>query len=1113
MTRHSIFATLLAGTLLATLPQGAAAQDAKPAAETPFAGMQYRLIGPFRGGRVSAVAGVIQEPDTFYQGASGGGVWRTEDGGNSWQPLWDKFPEASPSIGAIVVAPSNQDVIYVGTGEANIRGNVITGNGVYKSTDRGKSWSFAGLRDSQAIGRMVVHPTDPNTVFVAALGHPFGDNAERGVYRTRDGGKTWQRVLFVDGKTGAIDVQMDPNDPNTLWAGMWQVHRKPWTMESGGPGSGLYRSRDGGSTWEKVTGNGLPTGILGRIGVAPTADPKRVWALIEAEQGGLYRTDDGGASWQRISDRGDFRQRAWYYTHVIADPKNKDKVYVLNVNAYKSEDAGKTFKTMPTFHGDNHSLWINPTDTDRMVEGNDGGANVSVNGGGSWTTGMNQATSQFYHISVDKQVPYRIYGAQQDNSTVSIASGNVRGPIGQESFWAAGGGESGYVIADPKNPDVTIANSYGNSVTRYDHKTGQLTPIGPFPREAMGWAAKDLEHRPQWTEPLLYSPHNPNVLYNATEVLWRTDNEGKSWTKISPDLTRNDKSKQESSGGPLTKDNTGVEYYNTIFSVNESPVQKGLIWVGTDDGLIHITRDEGGSWQNVTPKAMPEWATVNMVEPDPRRPGTMYVSADRHRLDDLKPYAFRTDDFGKTWTSITNGLPADAYMHVIRADPARPDLLYAGTENGVFVSFNGGKLWQPFQMALPRSPIHDLAIAGAGDLAVATHGRSFWVLDDLSAVRQWSPAVARKDFHLFTPRDATRILYTGRGNGTGGPTGANPPQGAIIYYHLKEGQAEPKAAAKADASYKPKTTDAPSNDTAEATGETKPPVDNGIKLEILDASDRVIRSYPAPETPGAGGGEEEEEGSRRKPAKLTRNAGVNRFVWDFREAGPVTVPKAAIWHSSPGGPVVLPGQYKIRLTVDGKSQVQPLTITPNPNLTVTPAELQQQYELVSAINADFNRVQTAVLELRALHKQLGEVRTAVSGKPAIVQSADALEAKAKAVEDVIVQVKNVAPQDPLNYPIRLNNMLASLGATVSQGDAAPAQQQLEEYAKLKAVADQQLGAWEQIKATDLAQFNAQLSQQGVTPVKLVASAQLDSDRAAALASWMPEDEQVGTEQQ
>ena len=603
------------------------------------------------------------------------------------------------------------------------------------------------------------------------------------------------------------------------------------------------------------------------------------------------------------------------------------------------------------------------------------------------------------------------------------------------------------------------------------------------------------------------------MLYNATEVLWRTDNEGKSWTKISPDLTRNDKSKQGASGGPLTKDNTGVEYYNTIFSVNESPVQKGLIWVGTDDGLIHITRDEGGSWENVTPKAMPEWATVNMVEPDPRKPGTMYVSADRHRLDDFKPYAFRTDDYGKTWTSIINGLPADAYMHVIRADPARPDLLYAGTENGIFVSFNGGRQWQPFQMGLPRSPIHDLAVAGAGDLAVATHGRSFWVLDDLSAVRQWTPEVARKDFHLFAPRETARILYTGRGNGAGGPTGANPPQGVIIYYHLKEGQAEPKAPAAADASYKPKTTDAPSAETAIATGAVKPPVDNGIKLEILDASDRVIRTYPAPEVPGAGSDEEEEGGRGRKPAKLTRNAGVNRFVWDFREAAPVTVPKAAIWHASPGGPVVVPGQYKIRLTVDGKSQVQPVTITPNPNLTVTQAELQQQYDLVSAINADFNRVQTAVLELRALHQQLGEVRKAAGAQPAVLQSADALEAKATAVEDVIIQVKNVASQDPLNYPIRLNNMLASLATTVAQGDAAPAQQHREEYAKLKAVADRELAAWEQIKANDLAQLNARLSQQGVAPVKLVASVQLERDRAAALASWEPEDEQVGAEQQ
>jgi photosystem II stability/assembly factor-like uncharacterized protein len=1111
MKHHKTLAMLLASTLTSMSGHYLAA-GAAPAA-TPFAGMQYRLIGPFRGGRVSAVAGVVQKPDVFYQGASGGGVWRTDDGGNTWKPLWDKLPDASPSIGAIAVAPSDPKTIYVGTGEANIRGNVITGNGVYKSVDEGKTWSFAGLRDSQSIGRMVVHPTDPNTVFVAALGHPFGDNQERGVFRTRDGGKTWKRVLFVDANTGAIDVQMDPSDPNTLWAGMWQAHRKPWIMESGGPGSGLYRSRDGGETWQKQTGNGLPAGLLGRIGVAPTTNPKRIYTLIEAAEGGLFRTDDGGANWQRISDRGDFRQRAWYYTHVIADPKDPEKVFVLNTSAYKSADAGKTFKTMPTFHGDNHSLWINPTNTERMVEGNDGGANVSVNGGATWTGGQNQATAQFYHISVDKQVPYRIYGAQQDNSTVSIASGNVRGPIGQESFWAAGGGESGYVIADPKNPDVTIANSYGNQVTRYDHKTGQLHAIGPFPREAMGWAAKDLQHRPQWTEPLLYSPHNPNVLYNATEVLWRTEDEGKNWKQISPDLTRNDKSKQVASGGPLTKDNTGVEYYNTIFSVNESPVQKDLIWVGTDDGLIHLTRDAGGSWQNVTPKQMPEWATVNMVEPDPRKPGTMYIAADRHRLDDLKPYGFRTDDFGKSWTPITAGLPADAYLHVIRADPARPGLLYAGTENGVFVSFDSGNRWEPFQLALPRSPIHDLVVAGAGDLAVATHGRSFWVLDDLSAVRQWSPDLARKNFHLFAPRDTTRILYTGRGNAMGGPTGTNPPQGVIVYYNLKEGQAAPKATPKPGDVAEATPIQAPSAASATTGIAAAKPVDNGVKLEILDAADRVIRTYPSPNPP-ADGDDEEEEGARsRKPPKLTRDAGVNRFVWDFREEAPLTIPKAAVWHAMGGGPTVVPGMYKIRLTVDGKSETQTVKILRNPNLSVTQAELQQQYELVAAINRELMLVNTAALELRALHKQLGAAKTAATGKAGaaqVVEAANALETKAGAIENTLIQVKNIASQDPLNHPVRLNNMLASLATTVAQGDTAPARQHQEEFTKLKAVADEQLGAWAQVKNADLAALNEMLRQQQLAPVQLVASTELAMERAVQFASAVPEDEEVGS---
>jgi len=583
----------LAGVPAVAAPKAAAATAAAASNALPLEGMKYRLIGPFRGGRATGVAGVPTDPTTYYAGMASGGLWKTTDSGRTWKPLWDKFPEASPSVGAVVVSPSNPNIVYAGTGEGAPRGNVATGNGVYKSVDAGKTWQFIGLRGTETIGRMAISNTDPNTVFVAAIGPLFREGGERGLYRTRDGGKSWEQVLKVDDKTGAVDVAIDPTDPNTIYAAMWQVHRKPWIMESGGPGSGLYRSRDGGTTWEKLAGNGLPSGILGRIGVAPTSDPKRVYALIEAKDGGLYRTDDGGASWKLINDKGDFRQRAWYYTNVFADPKDPEKVFIMNVNAHKSTDGGKTFKKMPLFHGDAHQLWINPRDTRYIINGNDGGAGISVNGGETWTEEMNQPTAQIYHISVDNEVPYNIYGAQQDNTTIAIASANVRGPISTQNWQSVGGGESGYVVADPKDSNIVIAGSYGGLVTSFDKRTGQTRPIGPWSREVMGWAPKDLKHRAQWTEPLHFSPHDPNVLYYANEVVFKTTNGGASWEIISPDLTRNDKTKQESSGGPLTKDNTSIEVYDTIFSLAESPVEKGLIWAGTDDGLIQMTRDGG----------------------------------------------------------------------------------------------------------------------------------------------------------------------------------------------------------------------------------------------------------------------------------------------------------------------------------------------------------------------------------------------------------------------------------------------------------------------------------------------------------------------------------------
>jgi photosystem II stability/assembly factor-like uncharacterized protein len=1028
-----------------------------------FAGMKYRLIGPYRGGRATGVSGVAQQPNVYYFGSASGGLWKTTDSGVTWNPLWDHFPEASPSVGAVAVAPSDPNTVYVGTGEANIRGNVVTGNGMYKSTDAGKTWKFIGLRDSEAVGRLAVNATDPNTVLVAALGHPFGANDQRGIYRTRDGGNSWQRVLYVNDRTGGIDVQYAPGNPNVVYAAMWQVIRKPWIFESGGPGSGLYRSTDGGTTWQKLTGQGLPSGIWGRIGVAPTSDPQRVYALIEAKDGGLYRTDDGGATWKLINDSDLYRQRAWYYTCVFADPKDPNKVYIMNTGAYKSTDGGKTFKKMPTFHGDNHSLWINPSNTNLLVNSNDGGADVSVDGGATWTTEMNQPTAQFYHVAVDNQTPYHLYGAQQDNTTVDIASADVRGPIGELDWHSVGGGESGYVVPKPDDPNIVIANGYGGNVDRYDNLTGEIDPINPWARQVMGWAPKDLQHRSQWTEPLAFSPHDPNVLYNADEVLFESTDLGQSWRIISPDLTRNDKSKQLASGGPITKDNTDIETYDTIFSVVESPVQKGLIWAGTDDGLIQLTTDGGTHWRNVTPKDMPRWGTVDMVEADPHKAGTAYIAVDCHRLDDFRPHAFRTDDYGKTWVSITQGIPDGSYVHAVRVDPARDGLLYAATETGIFVSFDDGSSWQPLQLNLPRVPVHDIVVHD-GDLAVATHGRSFWVLDDLSPVRQWYDSIRTEDFHLFKPRAAERILYSGFGDMTGKVNGANPPAGVVVDYYLASGAA-PKPNDKAGAGDK---------------GASK-----RVKIEFLDSAGQVIRTFPDPYQPKKAKGGDDDDFRGPKPPVITADAGLNRFVWDMRYAGSPAIPKTSMWAAALQGPVALPGKYEVRVTVDGRSETQPLEIAPDPRLHVTEAELQQQFDLDMAIRDELRQVQGAILQIRALDAKLVSMHhSAAASGSRVLRVADALERKTTAVEDKLIQRKSVANEDPLNFPIRLNNMLASLNALVERGSSAPTQAELTEFNQLKSMAAADLAEWNRIKSTDLAAFNATLSRSGQSAITL-----------------------------
>ena len=1060
----------------------AATQDAEGEPKSPWKALNYRLVGPFRGGRVVAVSGVVGQDNVYYFGAVAGGVWKTSDGGINWTPLFDKQKSASPAIGAIAVSESDPNVIYVGTGEACIRGNIVGGDGVYKSIDSGKTWSSVGLADTHAIGRVIINPRNPDVAFVAALGHPFGDNDERGIFRTRDGGKTWEKVLYKDRKTGGIDVTFDPSNPNIVFASLWQAKRTPWSMDSGGPGSGLYRSADNGTTWKEIKEHGFPEGIKGRIGVAVSgANPNRVWAVVEAEKGGIYRSDDGGESWHLLTDDHRFRQRAWYYSHIFADPKSADTVYILNTAAYRSNDGGKTFSPLHVPHGDNHGLWIDPTNPHRLINGNDGGATISTDGGQHWTTLYNQPTAQFYHVTADNRFPYYIYGAQQDNSTVGIASAGVEGGIDRADWYDVGGGESGYIAPDPTDPQLVYAGSYGGEITRYDHRTGETLGVNPWPVNPIGWAAADVKHRFQWTEPIVFSPHDPKTLYFAGEVLFKTTDGGMSWNIISPDLTRNDKQKQQASGGPITKDNTGVEVYDTIFSVVESPVQKDLIWAGTDDGLVHITRDAGQHWENVTPKAMPDWGTVSMIEASPTKAGTAYVAVERHKQDDFAPYIFKTTDFGKTWTALTNGLPAGNYVHAVRVDPTRDNLLFAGTEAGVYVSFDDGSHWQSLQLNLPPSPVNDLIIKNA-DLVVATHGRSFWVLDNISPLRQYTDSIAQQDAHLFTPAPANHTVFTGSFFGGGPNTGKNPPAGAVIDYWLKTSLKKQDDSKKTTGSDSGAPAVTGKEDAGKKDGNPDEAEAPKITLDILDSSGKVIRHYPKKEEK-EDEAEDEDSGPRGgKAAPLPAEAGLNRFVWDLDYEGASTVPHAPLWGGSTKGPEALPGTYLVRLTVLGKGYTAPLQIEPDPRLKVTQADLQKQFDLLIKIREKVTQTDNVINQIRDLREQVNTMNKRLKGDPratAVADTGKSLDKKMTEVEEVLIQTKAKSGQDVLNFPIRLNNQLVALGGVVASGASAPTQQSYEVFDMLAKSVDEQLAKWKTIVATDVKAYDDIVKQQDI----------------------------------
>ncbi len=1002
-----------------------------------FAALKWRSIGPNRGGRSLTCAGSTSRLAEYYFGAVGGGVWKTTDSGTTWKPVSDGQLSSS-SVGAIAVAPSNPDIVYIGTGETELRGNIMQGDGVYKSIDAGKTWVKTGLADTQAIAKIRVDPQDPNLVYVAALGHPYGPNTERGVFRSADGGKTWKRVLYRDDHSGAIELVMDPKNPKVLFAALWDVYRTPWMLNDGGAGSGFFKSVDGGDTWQEITRNtGLPKGIIGKIGVAISpVDSKRLYAIVEASDGGLFRSDDGGDSWTLASEDRRGLQRAFYFSRLFADPKEKDTIYVMNVAFLKSTTAGKTFKVVKTPHSDHHDLWIDSNNSKRMINSNDGGGTVSLNGGETWT-GEEFPTAQLYHVATTKDVPYQVCGAQQDNTTVCVQSeaAGRRGGTGMFApLYAVGGGESGYIAPDPKDPNVFFAGSQGALLTRFNRSTGALRDVQVYPLFFSGMPASSLKERWQWTYPIVFSPFDSNMIYTSSQHLWKTTNQGQSWTSISPDLTRADPKTLGDSGGPITKDQNGPEIYGTIFTVAPSLQDANQIWTGSDDGVASLTRDGGKTWSNITPKGLPEFSRISMIDASPHQAGTAYLAAKRYQLDDRKPYIYRTHDFGKTWTKIVNGIgPAD-YVHVAREDPQRPGLLYAGTEHGIYVSFDDGDHWQSLRLNLPDTQVSDLVIHG-DDVVIATHGRSFYVLDHVDVLRQLDPSISAATLHVFKPDDAIRSFRP-----------------ATIDYRLAKDAAN-------------------------------------VKLSILDNTGAVVRTYVGSaeqEAKAKKKAEEEDEdfGPPRTPPP-GRKAGLNRFVWDLRYPGAVVFEGEVLWSArAEQGPMALPGTYQVRVEADGKAETQPFALKMDPRSKTTLEELQEQFALASKIRDQVSKSDEMVINIREITKAAKE-RGDKANDEAVRSAGAGLRDKLVTIEEDIYQVRNRANEDPLNFPIKLNNQIAALARTVETGDNEPTEQDYEVFKILTGRFEAVQARYDKAMSVDLPQFNSLLTSHHVPEIAAI----------------------------
>ncbi|HTM24806.1 MAG TPA: hypothetical protein VL225_06415 [Vicinamibacterales bacterium] len=1021
-----------------------------------YSQVYYRPLTAFsRGGRVTAVTGVPSNPRLFYMGAAGGGVWRTTDAGARWEPLTDGQINVG-SIGAIAVADSDPNILYVGTGSADPRGNVSNGDGVYKSTDAGKTWTHVGLEKAGLIGRIRIHPQNPDVAYVAVLGNIFGPNPERGVYRTTDGGKTWEQSLKISARTGAIDVSLDAKNPNTIFAAMWTTERKPWTIDSGSLEGGIFRSTDGGTTWQKLS-KGLPQGVMvGKAGVSVSlADPKRVYVLMEAagDQGGVYRSDDGGDTWTRVNASRTLLQRAFYYTHIYADPQNADTAYAVNTGAMKSTDGGKTWTALNPPHGDNHDFWINPTNNQILINSNDGGANVSSDGGRTWSTQNNQPTAELYRIETDTRWPYWVYASQQDNSNIAVPS------QGNGEPFSVAGGESGYIAVDPRNANIIYAGNYGGTIERTDRYTGVSESVRVYADEETGQRAADMKYRFQWNAPIRMSPHNPDVIYTTSQFVHRTADGGQTWDVISPDLTRNDKTRQDFAGGRgITRDDTGVEVYDTIFAFEESPVTPGLLWAGSDDGLLHLSRDNGRTWTKITPTGLPEWSTINVIDLSSKSAGRAIVTAYRYMLNDFTPYVYLTNDYGKTWTRIAdgnNGIPNGRFARVVREDPDRPGLLFAGTEYGMYVSFDEGAHWQAFQQNLPVTPIMDLKVYRK-NLIVATEGRGFWIVDALPVVEQLKQGLDSTAGALFKPVDAYR---------QGGPF-------PTFYYWLKDRPSAPVTVDVRDATGAVVYT-ATAQPTAEAPAAPAP--------------------IPPPAAPGAGrggrggGGRGGFGGFGAGGPAVGAHQGLNQATWSARLESPFTIPpRIVMWGGGGGrggGPKAAPGAYTVKISSGGWSQEQTFRLNSDPRLpALSEADGAEQLKMALEVGNQIKTLYDTLAKLRDAKQQASQIAQKAGAGSAVAGAAKTLTDKIVAVEGDLTQLQGEAGQDALNFPGRLDNQWIALYSNLVQLERKVNKSVKERYADLRAPTDDLMRRAQIALTADVAAFNAAASSAGAGTV-------------------------------